>query len=107
VPNLCQTCGKVVGVIGFEPTTPSSRTSGTLLKYLIFLAQTRRNPVNKSGNERHYCADTVPSDKAKLEALLRIAAEQWSHKSPEDQATERRFIERDYKALTGCKVALK
>ena len=49
----------------------------------------------------------VSNEKAKLEALLRIAAEQWPLKSPEDQATERRFIERDYLALTGCKLDVK
>jgi hypothetical protein len=26
VPYLCQTCLEVVGVAGFEPATPSSRT---------------------------------------------------------------------------------
>jgi len=47
------------------------------------------------------------SEKQKLENLLRIAAEQWPHKSPEDQAVERRFIERDYLALTGCKMTVR
>ena len=63
--------------------------------------------MNKSGNSTHYCADTVPSDRARLESLLRIAAEQWPHKSPEDQAVERRFIERDYLALTGNRLTVK
>ena len=47
------------------------------------------------------------SCKTKLEGLLRIAAEQWPHKSPEDQAVERRFIERDYLALTGNRLTVK
>lgn len=77
----------------------SSRTSSTLPKYLIFLARTRRNPVNKSGNSTHYCADTVPSDRARLLSLLRIAEQQWQFKSPEDREHERRFIARDLAAL--------
>lgn len=48
----------------------------------------------------------VSNERARLESLLRIAAEQWPHKSPEDQAVERRFIERDYLALTGCKMTV-
>lgn len=44
----------------------------------------------------------VSSDRTRLESLLRVAAEQWPNKSPEDQQHERRFIARDlaaYEAL--------
>lgn len=51
--------------------------------------------------------ESTESPRAKLEALLRVAAEQWPNKSPEDQAIERKFIERDYRALTGCRVSVK
>ena len=54
--------------------------------------------MNKPGNEQHFCAETVP-DRARLESLLRIAAEQYASKSPEDQKHERRFIARDLEAL--------
>lgn len=63
--------------------------------------------MNEARNSDQFCAETVPSEKARLESLLRIAAEQWPHKSPEDQAIERKFIERDYHELTGCRVTVK
>ena len=66
-------------------------------KLLIFLVGTGRKTMNKAGNTTHICADTVP-DRSRLESLLRIAAEQWPHKSAEDQAHERWFIERDLSA---------
>lgn len=40
----------------------------------------------------------VSNERARLESLLRIAAEQWPHKSPEDREHERRFIARDMAA---------
>lgn len=56
--------------------------------------------MNEARNDEHFSAEAVPS-------RLRIASEQWAHKSPEDQAIERRFIERDYAALTGCKLTVR
>jgi hypothetical protein len=86
----------MVGVIGFEPTTPSSRTIYTPPKLLKILEGSRRFPVNKWRNDMHSCAETVPADRDRLLALLRIAHEQYAHKSPEDQAHERRFMARDF-----------
>jgi hypothetical protein len=94
-------CAKMVGVIGFEPTTPSSRTISTYRKYLILLDRTRRKPVNEKGNCDHFCAETVPTERDRLEALLRVAAAQWAHKSPADQEIERRFIARDFALISG------
>jgi hypothetical protein len=99
VPFLCQTSGKVVGVIGFEPTTPSSRTAWTPANQLILLGQNRRKTVNKEGNKGLFCADAVPTERDRLEALLRVAAAQWAHKSAADQEIERRFIARDFAAF--------
>jgi hypothetical protein len=36
--------------------------------------------------------------------LLRVAAEQWPHKSPEDQEIERRFIARDLAAFEASQI---
>lgn len=63
--------------------------------------------MNEARNGDDNCAEPVPSERERLQSLLRIASEQWPHKSPEDQAIERRFIERDYAALTGCRVSVK
>lgn len=41
------------------------------------------------------------TDRARLEALLRVAAAQWAHKSPADQEIERRFIARDFALISG------
>ena len=41
------------------------------------------------------------TDRARLEALLRVAAAQWAHKSPADQEIERRFIKRDFAQISG------
>lgn len=38
------------------------------------------------------------ADRARLQSLLRIALEQYPHKSPEDQAHEWRFMSRDLAA---------
>jgi hypothetical protein len=38
------------------------------------------------------------ADVGKSLDLLKVAAEQWAHKSPADQEIERRFIARDYAA---------
>ena len=42
---------------------------------------------------------TDTTERARLESLLRIALEQWPHKSAEDREHERRFIARDLAAL--------
>ena len=58
--------------------------------------------MNETGNDGLFCAVSVP-ERQRLESLLRIAAEQWPHKSAEDREHERRFIARDlaaYNALT-------
>ena len=47
---------------------------------------------------------SVTSERASLEILLRVALEQWPHKSPEDQAHERRLIARDLAALEALRV---
>jgi hypothetical protein len=68
VPNLCQEvgtmCGKplktLVGVIGFEPTTPSSRTRLPRPKYLKIHAGSLRKTVNRARTLAHYCAVSVP-----------------------------------------------
>lgn len=49
--------------------------------------------------QKEFGATPAP-DRTKI--LLAFASEQWAHKSPEDQAIERRFIERDYRALTAA-----
>ena len=40
------------------------------------------------------------TDRARLEALLRVAAAQWAHKPPADQEIERRFIARDFALIS-------
>jgi hypothetical protein len=60
VPFLCQTLGKLVGVAGFEPATPSSRTIYTSPKLLKLLTSKWRKSVNKAGNDKNICAENVP-----------------------------------------------
>jgi hypothetical protein len=54
------TCSNMVGVIGFEPTTPSSRTRLPRPKYLKILAGSPRKSVNRARTVAHYCAVSVP-----------------------------------------------
>lgn len=61
VPFLCQRASKVVGVAGFEPATPSSRTS------IPYRKTTKNNDaivvqsVNTAGTLGYLCAETVPA----------------------------------------------
>jgi hypothetical protein len=55
--------------------------------------------MNEARNGGHFCADPVPSDRARLESLLRVALEQWPFKSEADREHERRLIERDLARL--------
>jgi hypothetical protein len=57
--------------------------------------------VNEKGNKELFCAVVVPVERRHLETLLRIALEQWAHKSPADQESERRFIKRDFAQISG------
>ena len=89
MPYLCQTLGKLVGVAGFEPATPSSRTSYPGAKPLIILESKWMKCVNKAGNGRHICAESVQTgarDYMRLLALLRVAEQQLPRLEPEDQA---------------------
>jgi hypothetical protein len=49
-------CARLVGVAGFEPATPSSRTRYTPAKLLILLASKWRKYVNETGNDKHFCS---------------------------------------------------
>lgn len=60
MPNLCQSLGKVVGVAGFEPATPSSRTTHPHPKSLIYSDRTFRYAVNGTGTNRGNLAEAVP-----------------------------------------------
>ena len=53
--------------------------------------------MNEARNDEYIRAEAVP--RVTLATLLRIAAEQWPHKSPADQAIERRFMARDLAAF--------
>ena len=52
--------------------------------------------MNEARNSAQFCA---VAQKQRLESLLRIAHEQYPHKSPEDQAHERRFMARDFESF--------
>ena len=54
-------CAKLVGVAGFEPATPSSRTRLTYLKTLKNIAGSPCNFHERKGNRMNNCAETVPA----------------------------------------------
>jgi hypothetical protein len=68
VPKLCHMAGDevqkplifLVGVAGFEPATPSSRTTLPSVKYLKNRTISRRNSVNRRETFAHFCAVSVP-----------------------------------------------
>ena len=69
MPFACQQMGTkmqkplvlLVGVIGFEPTTPSSRTRRPLSKSLINRAISNVKPVNGARTFGYFRAVSVPS----------------------------------------------
>lgn len=90
-----------------ETRTESQELSGSADGALHVHASSDANGTGtcaKSGTPLTQTGAGEFASRSGLESLLRIAAEQWPHKSPEDQAIERRFIERDYLALTGCRL---
>jgi len=56
----------LVGVAGFEPATPSSRTSMTPANYLILLARLVTKLENISRTSRCFCAISVPQRPPRL-----------------------------------------
>ena len=88
MPYLCQTLGKLVGVAGFEPATPSSRTMHPWAKPLIGLESKWRKYVNKAGNDTHFCAEAV-------QASLKVAARVLPLLSAEDRAALLPYVKRD------------
>ena len=60
VPFLCHEAVKVVGVIGFEPTTPSSRTRLPRPKLLILRPRKLRISANAARTSGYFCAIIVP-----------------------------------------------
>jgi hypothetical protein len=88
VPFLCQTSREMVGVAGFEPATPSSRTRYTPPKLLKLLTSKWRKSVNETGNDKHICAESV-------QRLLRVAAVQLPRQTPEDRAALLPYVKRD------------
>ena len=68
MPNLCQTAETMVrkplillvGVAGFEPATPSSRTMGTAHKPAKHRHFSRENTVNVARTSAYFRAVSVP-----------------------------------------------
>ena len=63
--------------------------------------------MNEARNSDDNCAEAVPSERERLLLLMRIAEQQWPLKSDKERAFDRKFIERDYQSLTGCRVSVK
>lgn len=81
----------LVGVAGFEPATPSSRTTRTLPKINKNNASQIGEAMNDQRTSAVIRAVSVPAN----EALLRVAAVQLPRLSAEDRAGLRKYVERD------------
>jgi hypothetical protein len=68
----------------------------TPTKLLKSLERNARKHMNKAGNERHICAETVQAER-----LLRVAARVLPKLEPEDQARLLPYVKRDLARLNG------